>query len=79
MMSVKKLIEREVAAAENASDDPNAPLPSHIRVTRGHDRTRVLQIRLSDDEYQAVLDQADSEHVPASTFARDILLRGIAS
>lgn len=81
-MTVQKIadvIAAEVAAAERASDDVDAPLPDRVRVTRGHDRSRVLQVRLSESEYQVLAAHASTEHVPASTYARAILLRGLAS
>jgi len=73
------LIAAEVAAAESASDRPDEPLPDHVRVTRGHDRSRVLQVRLSEAEYEALAEHAQAHDVPASTFARAVLLRDIAS
>ena len=79
MSKISDLIAEEVAAAEAASDRVDAPIPDHVRVTRGHDRSRVLQVRLSEAEYEALADRADEHHVPASTFARAVLLRGIAS
>ena len=79
MSKVRDLIAAEVEAAERASADPAAPIPPHVRVTRGNDRTRVLQVRLSEDEYAALSEQADAHHVPASTLARDVLLRNLMS
>lgn len=79
MSKVRDLIAAEVEAAERASADPDAPIPSHVRVTRGNDRTRVLQVRLSEDEYAALSAQADAHRVPASTLARDVLLRNLMS
>lgn len=79
MSKIGDLIAAEVAAAEQASADPATPLPAHVRVTRGHDRTRVLQVRLSEEEYSALEQRADAHHVPASTLARDVLLRNLAN
>lgn len=79
MSKVRDLIAAEVAAAEAASDRPDTPLPEHVRVTRGHDRSRVLQVRLSEAEYEALAQRADEHQVPASTFARAVILRVIAS
>lgn len=73
------LIAVEVEAAEVASGNPSVPLPSHVRVTRGHDRTRVLQVRLSEEEYQELAERADAHHVPASTLAREVLLQNLAT
>lgn len=79
MAKIRDLIAAEVAAAEAASDDVEEALPDHVRVTRGHDRSRVLQIRLSEQEYEALSERADELHVPASTFARAVILKGLAS
>ena len=76
MSKIGDLIAAEVGAAEHAADD-EAPLPRHVRVTRGHGRTRVLQVRLSEEEYQDLVQRADAHHVPASTLARDVLLRNL--
>lgn len=78
---IKATVERVAREAEEAEvyADPQAPLPPGVRVTRGHDRTRVLQIRLSEDEYRSLADRAARQDVPASTLARDVLLRGLVS
>lgn len=73
------LIAAEVKAAEEASAGTSTPLPSHVRVTRGHDRTRVLQVRLSEEEHRALTQRADAHHVPASTLAREVLLQSLAT
>ncbi|WP_298228528.1 hypothetical protein [Gryllotalpicola sp.] len=77
MSRIADLIAAEVKAAEEAPDDPAAPLPRGVRVTRGHDRTRVLQVRLSEGEYEALAEHAAAEHVPASTYARAVLTGAI--
>ncbi len=79
MSRVSDLIAAEVAAAEAASDRPGEPLPGNVRVTRGHDRSRVLQVRLSEEEFKALAERAGEQQVPASTFARAVILRGLAS
>ncbi|MBX3195679.1 MAG: hypothetical protein KF727_11360 [Microbacteriaceae bacterium] len=79
MSKIGDLIASEVEAAEQASADPAASLPSRVRVTRGHDRTRVLQVRLSEEEFAALSERADAHHVPASTLARDVLMRNLRS
>lgn len=79
MSKVSDLIASEVAAAEAAPDRPGEPLASHVRVTRGHDRSRVLQVRLSEAEYAMLAERADEQQVPASTFARAVILQGLAS
>ncbi|ASR85781.1 hypothetical protein SEA_EDUGATOR_84 [Mycobacterium phage Edugator] len=46
-----------------------------VKVTRGGPRSRVLQIRLNDDELAELERQAAARDLPASTVAREILLR----
>lgn len=72
-------IEQELAAIEAAEEngDADAPLPPHVRVTRGHNRTRTLQVRLNDDELDRLNRVADETGVPASTYARMLLLEGM--
>jgi hypothetical protein len=72
------LIATELAEIEPTEDeDFDAPLPSHVRVSRGHSRTRVLQVRLNDDEMERLNRIADDTGVPASTYARMLLLEGM--
>lgn len=77
MSRLSDLIAAEANAAETVEDTPDAVLPAHVRVTRGHDRSRVLQVRLNEDEYRVLAKLADERHVPASTFARAMLLHVI--
>ncbi len=77
MSKIGDLIATEVDAAERSSADPAVAIPANVRVTRGNDRTRVLQVRLSETEYSALSEQAEARHVPASTLARDVLLRNL--
>ncbi|AVR77049.1 hypothetical protein SEA_LESTON_87 [Mycobacterium phage Leston] len=48
-----------------------------VEVTRGGPRTRVLQVRLNNDEMQAVEALAAARDLPASTVAREILLSAL--
>lgn len=74
----QELIE-ELAAIEAAEEngDADASLPPHVRVTRGHNRSRTLQVRLNDDELDRLNRVADEAGVPASTYARMLLLEGM--
>ena len=45
------------------------------KVTRGHGRSKTLQVRLNDDEFAALARVAEERGVPASTLARNMLLR----
>ncbi len=70
-MGIKELIEREAEASER---NPDAPLKPGTRVTRGHGRTRTLQVRLTDAEYEELEREADAAGLPVSTLARQKLL-----
>ncbi len=70
-MGIEELIATEAAAAEQNRD---AELQPGSKVSRGHNRTKTLQVRLNDDEYAALQQLAAKRGVPASTLARDLLL-----
>lgn len=77
MSRISDLIASETRAAEAAEDAPDLALPSNVKVTRGHDRSKVLQVRLNEDEYRIIAKLANERHVPASTFARALILKTI--
>lgn len=70
-MKINELIAAEAEAAERNAD---AELRPGTKVTRGHGRTRTLQVRLNEDELAALAVAADRLGVPASTLAREMLL-----
>lgn len=77
---LRTLIEDEGRAAEEYERlHPDAPLPADTKVTRGHNRTKTLQVRLNDDEYDAIETLAHARDLPASTVARSILLKSLAA
>ncbi|MCL2541256.1 MAG: hypothetical protein FWE71_02215 [Nocardioidaceae bacterium] len=69
MNRISDLIESESRAAEEADDSVDLVLPSNVRVTRGHDRSNVLQVHLNEDDYRLGAKLAEERGVPASTFA----------
>lgn len=78
--SVDELLERvgrEAEEAELMSADPE-PLPESVKVTRGHGRSRTLQVRLNEDEYEQLELIAKASHLPVSTVARSVLLAAVA-
>jgi hypothetical protein len=77
MSRISDLIESEARAGEQATDTPALDLPQGVRVTRGHDRGRVLQVRLNEDEYRILSKLADDRGLPVSTLARAVLLEVI--
>lgn len=74
MSRISDLIEAESRAAESAADSVDSPLPESVTLTRGHDRTKVLQVRLNEDEYRILCKIANEKHLPVSTLARSLLL-----
>jgi hypothetical protein len=56
-------------------DQTTKPISKHVKVTRGHPRSRVLQVRLNPDEYAAIERITERRRLPASTVAREELLR----
>ena len=75
-MGAEKLIAAESEAAEQ---HPDTAIRPGSKVTRGHNRVKTLQVRLNDDEFATLTAVAERLGVPASTLARDLLLRGLAS
>lgn len=77
---IENLILAEAKAAEKAerNSDPDAPLPAHVTVTRGLPRTRNLQVRFREDEFQDLTAFALSRGLPVSTVVRQIVLQAIA-
>lgn len=77
---IKDLIAAEAKAAEEAevTSDPEAPLPSHVKVTRGHPRARNLQVRFREDEFDDLAAYAEQRGLPVSTVVRSLVLQAIA-
>ena len=50
---------------------------SEVRVTRGHSRSRTLQVRLNDEEMERLGEIAEARGLPTSTVARAMLLRSL--
>lgn len=75
-MRIDELIANEATASEQNKD---AELKPGSKVTRGHGRSKTLQVRLNDDEFAALARVAEERGVPASTLARDLLLRGLST
>ena len=78
--SIEPLLAAEATAAEaaEATSDPAAPLPAHVKVTRGHPRARNLQVRFRDNEFEELVRYADRRGLPVSTVVRMLVLRAIA-
>ncbi|WP_227370971.1 hypothetical protein [Mycobacterium fragae] len=82
-MSKRKLEEAiteadEIEAAEDHQND--RPLPPHVKVSRpGRARSKVLQVRLNPDEFEALERIAERRQLPVSTIARGQLLQLITA
>ncbi len=75
-MRIDELIAAEAKASEQSKD---AELKPGTKVTRGHGRSKTLQVRLNEDEFAALARVAEERGVPASTLARDLLLRQLST
>lgn len=78
MNDLKDLLDAEGAAAEAAEADQASPRSADVRVTRGHDRAKTLQIRLNEDELAELVALAHDRGLPVSTVARQLLLQSLA-
>jgi len=66
-------IAAEAEAAE--TDQTDRPIPAHVTVGRpNRARSRVLQVRLNPDEFEAIERIAADRGLPPSTVARERLL-----
>lgn len=77
---IDDLLAAEAKAVEEAEagSDPNEPLPSHVKVTRGHPRARNLQVRFREDEFDDLTRYAEQRGLPVSTVVRALVLQAIA-
>ncbi len=73
MSDVKKLLRDE---AEHAEQNKDAAPTSDTKVTRpGHERAKVLSVRLNVEEYEQLAAQAEVAGVGPSTLARSMILQ----
>jgi hypothetical protein len=75
---LKDLLEAEGAAVETAETGQDSPARTDVKVTRGHDRAKTLQIRLNGDELGELTALAQDRGLPVSTVARQLLLQSLA-
>lgn len=75
-MNIEEFIATEAAASESNKD---ADLKPGTRTSRGHGRSKTLQVRLNDDEFEALGALASARGLPVSTLARDMLLGQLAA
>lgn len=76
---IEALINQAATEAEaTRGQDQDAPLPPHVKVSRpNRARSRVLEVRLNPDEYEALELLAKGRGLPMSTIARALLLRSL--
>jgi hypothetical protein len=76
--SIDQLLDEAAADAEAGDGvDAYGDIPAHVKVTRGGPRTRVLQVRLNDDELAALELRAEFRGLPASTVVRELILNAL--
>lgn len=69
---IKALLNEE---AEAIDADRDAPIKETTKVSRGHGRSKTLQIRLNPEELEELDRQAASRGLPTSTLAREAILQ----
>lgn len=76
---IEELLAKEAEAAEaaEATSDPNEPLPAHVKVTRGTARSKNLQVRFRDEEFDELAAYAEQRGLPISTVVRMLVLQVI--
>lgn len=76
---LEDILAAEGDAAEAAESSPSSPTRSDVKVSRGHDRARTLQIRLNDNELAELNELAAHRGLPVSTVARQLLLQSLTT
>ena len=74
---LKKLIDAEAKASEAGEVDQSSTARARVKVTRGHDRAKTLQIRLNHEELGELTALAETRGLPVSTVARQLLLQSL--
>lgn len=75
MGKLDELLAAEAAAAEAFEEDQSTPYPDHVKISRPNlARSKVLQVRLNPDEFEAIERIAADRGLPPSTVARERLL-----
>jgi uncharacterized protein YbaP (TraB family) len=79
MTAKKKAATKDLAAvlaeeAEAIDANRDAPITDETTVTRGHGRSKTLQVRLNPDELEELERVAASRGLPTSTVAREAIL-----
>ena len=77
---IEELLAREAEAAEaaEAASDPKTPLPALVKLTRGTARSKNLQVRFREEEFDELAAYAEQRGLPVSTVVRTLVLQAIA-
>lgn len=78
MAGIDEILAAEAHAAEAAEADQDSAVRTDVRITRGHPRSRTLQIRLNNHELDELAALADQRGLPVSTVARLLLLQALS-
>lgn len=65
---------REDARGLEAEADTDGPYPEGTVISRPNQTSRMFNVRLSDEQFAAIQEIAESQHLPMSTMARAWLL-----
>lgn len=69
----------EIGAEAETSEEFPTEVPAHVKVSRGHGRSKTLQVRLNEDEYAILEACADERGLPTSTLARAFLIEALTT
>jgi len=77
---IEELLAKEAEAAEaaEAASDPKTPLPALVKLTRGTARSKNLQVRFREEEFDELAAYAEQRGLPVSTVVRTLVLQAIA-
>jgi hypothetical protein len=80
MGRIDEILEQEALAAEaaEATADAGGLLPAGTKVTRGGSRSKNLQVRFRDDEFEELSAYAAEQGLPVSTVVRLLVLKSIS-
>lgn len=80
MGKIDDILDAEAMAVEAAelTNDPTAQIPSGTTISRGHPRSKNLQVRLREDEFDELAAYAAQQGLPVSTVVRLLVLKAIA-
>jgi uncharacterized protein YbaP (TraB family) len=65
---------REDARRLEAEADTSEPYPDGTVISRPNQASRMFNVRLSEEQFAAIQELAESQHLPMSTMARAWLL-----